>query len=96
MELENIFNKADTKEIISLLESIDISTKKILDTKQVAKYLGVKTTTIDTWCSNRTIPFYKPEGSNKRYFNKEEIDTWVTTYKIRTRKEVRSEKKLSH
>ena len=96
MELENIFNKADTKEIISLLESIDISTKKILNTKQVAKYLSLQTTTIDKYCSNREIPFYKPEGSNKRYFNKEEIDTWVTTYKIRTRKEVRSEKKLSH
>ncbi len=90
MDLENIFNKTDVKEIISLLESIDISTKKILDTKQVAKYLGVKTTTIDTWCSNRIISFYKLEGSNKRYFNKEEIDTWVTTYKVRTRKEVRS------
>ena len=90
MDLENIFNKTDAKEIISLLESINISNKKILDTKQVAKYLGVKTTTIDTWCSNRTISFYKLEGSNKRYFNKEEIDTWVTTYKVRTRKEVRS------
>ena len=90
MDLENIFNKTDVKEIISLLESIDISTKKILDTKQVAKYLGVKTTTIDTGCSNRTISFYKLEGSNKRYFKKEEIDTWVTTYRIRSRKEVKS------
>ena len=90
MDLENIFNKTDVKEIISLLESIDISTKKILNTKQVAKYLSLQTTTIDTWCSNRTISFYKLEGSNKRYFNKEEIDTWVTTYKVRTRKEVRS------
>ena len=90
MELENIFNKRDAKEIISLLESIDISTKKILNTKQVAKYLSLQTTTIDKYCSNREIPFYKLVGSNKRYFNKEEIDTWVTTYKIRTRKEVRS------
>ena len=90
MELENIFNKTDAKVIISLLESIDISTKVILNTKQVAKYLDVKTSTIDTWCSNRTITFYKLEGSNKRYFKRQEIDTWVTTYRIRSRKEVKS------
>jgi excisionase family DNA binding protein len=96
VELENIFNKADAKEIISLLESIDISTKVILNTKQVAKYLSLQTTTIDKYCSNNEIPFYKPEGSNKRYFLKKEIDTWVTTFKIRTRKEVKSTKKLSH
>ena len=90
MELEKIFTETDAKEIISLLESIDISTKTILDTKQVAKYLSLQTTTIDKYCSNREIPFYKLGGSNKRYFNKQEIDTWVTTYKIRSRKEVKS------
>ena len=90
MDLENIFNERDAKEIISLLESIDISTKKILNTKQVAKYLSLQTTTIDKYCSNREIPYYKLKGSNKRCFKKDEIDTWATTYKIRTRKEVKS------
>lgn len=90
MDLENIFNKTDAKEIISLLEGISISNKTVLTTKEIAKYLDVKTSTIDTWCSNRTITFYKLEGSNKRYFKRQEIDTWVTTYKIRSRKEVMS------
>ena len=90
MDLENIFNKTDAKEIISLLEGISISNKTVLTTKEIAKYLDVKTSTIDTWCSNRTITFYKLEGSNKRYFKRQEIDTWVTTYKIRSRKEVKS------
>ena len=90
MDLENIFNKTDAKEIISLLEGISISNKTVLTTKEIAKYLDVKTSTIDTWCSNRTITFYKLEGSNKRYFKRQEIDTWVTTYRIRSRKEVKS------
>lgn len=90
MELEKIFTQTDAKEIKSLLEVISISNKTVLTTKEIAKYLDVKTTTIDTWCSNRTITFYKLEGSNKRYFKRQEIDTWVTTYKIRSRKEVKS------
>ena len=90
MELEKIFSETDAKEIKSLLESISISNKKVLTTKEIAKYLDVKTTTIDAWCSNRTISYYKLEGSNKRYFNKQEIDKWVTNYKIRSRKEVKS------
>jgi excisionase family DNA binding protein len=90
VELEKIFTQTDAKEIKSLLEVISISNKTVLTTKEIAKYLDVKTTTIDTWCSNRTITFYKLEGSNKRYFKRQEIDTWVTTYKIRSRKEVKS------
>ena len=90
MELEKIFTETDAKEIKSLLEVISISNKTVLTTKEIAKYLDVKTSTIDTWCSNRTITFYKLEGSNKRYFKRQEIDTWVTTYKIRSRKEVKS------
>ena len=90
MELEKIFTETDAKEIRSLLEGISISNKTVLTTKEIAKYLDVKTSTIDTWCSNRTITFYKLEGSNKRYFKRQEIDTWVTTYKIRSRKEVKS------
>ena len=90
MELEKIFTETDAKEIKSLLEAISISNKTVLTTKEIAKYLDVKTSTIDTWCSNRTITFYKLEGSNKRYFKKQEIDAWVTTYKIRSRKEVKS------
>ncbi|MDG1722676.1 MAG: helix-turn-helix domain-containing protein [Flavobacteriaceae bacterium] len=90
MELEKIFTQTDAKEIKSLLEVISISNKTVLTTKEIAKYLDVKTSTIDTWCSNRTITFYKLEGSNKRYFKRQEIDTWVTTYKIRSRKEVKS------
>jgi excisionase family DNA binding protein len=90
VELEKIFTETDAKEIKSLLEGISISNKTVLTTKEIAKYLDVKTSTIDTWCSNRTLTFYKLEGSNKRYFNKQEIDTWVTTYSIRSRKEVKS------
>lgn len=90
MELEKIFTETDAKEIKSLLEGISISNKTVLTTKEIAKYLDVKITTINTWCSNRTISYYKLEGSNKRYFKKQEIDTWVTTYKIRSRKEVKS------
>ena len=90
MELEKIFTQTNAKEIKSLLEVISISNKTVLTTKEIAKYLDVKTSTIDTWCSNRTITFYKLEGSNKRYFKRQEIDTWVTTYKIRSRKEVKS------
>ena len=90
MELEKIFTETDAKEIKSLLEGISISNKTVLTTKEIAKYLDVKTSTIDTWCSNRTITFYKLEGSNKRYFKRQEIDTWVTTYSIRSRKEVKS------
>ena len=90
MDLEKIFTQTDAKEIISLLESIDISNKTVLTTKEIAKYLDVKTSTIDTWCSNRTISYYKLEGSNKRYFKRQEIDIWITTYKIRSRKEVKS------
>ena len=90
MDLEKIFTETDAKEIRSLLEGISISNKTVLTTKEIAKYLDVKTSTIDTWCSNRTITFYKLEGSNKRYFKRQEIETWVTTYKIRSRKEVMS------
>ena len=90
MDLEKRFTETDAKEIKSLLEGISISNKTVLTTKEIAKYLDVKTSTIDTWCSNRTITFYKLEGSNKRYFKRQEIETWVTTYKIRSRKEVKS------
>lgn len=54
-----------------------MTTKKLLDTKQAAEYLGVTTGTLAVWRTNKTylLPYLKVGGLIR--YKQEEIDKWL-------------------
>ena len=57
-----------------------------MDLKTVAKYLRIPTSSIYKYTSTREIPHIK--FGKKLYFRKSEIDEWLSTKKITTKKEI--------
>ena len=57
--------------------------KTILNIKSLSTYLGVSTSTIYKWTSNKEIPHFKPTGK-RIFFNKEEIDQWILSSRVTT------------
>ena len=78
------------KEIKDLL----ISNKKVLNLKEVAKYIGYSESHLYKLTSTNRIPHSKPNGKGL-FFDKDEIDTWLLTNRIETREEVNKKIKKS-
>ena len=54
--------------------------REILNKKQLAEYLNVSVYTIDTWVSQRRIPFYKI--GRRVLFRKHKILEWIENFKV--------------
>lgn len=61
--------------------------KKVLNLNEVAEYIGYSKSHIYKLTSTNQIPHYKPNGKGL-FFNKEEIDSWLLSYKIVSRNEI--------
>lgn len=53
---------------------------EFLSTKEACEFLKVSKVTLDRWCAEGIIPFYRPSG--KRLFNVDELKSWVEKYKV--------------
>jgi len=81
------FLKSAIKELIGE----DLSKSKsvlsdILNLREAAGFLKLKITTIYEKTSRRLIPHFKK--GNKLYFNKTELEEWITAGKVNTRQEI--------
>ncbi len=64
-------------------------TRDILDVKQASDFLRLKLTTLYEKTSQKIIPHFKK--GNKLYFNRNELQKWVTDGKVKTTDELQSE-----
>ena len=48
---------------------------KFIKTKEAAAMIGVSKPTIDRFCAEGSIPFYKPAG--QRLFDVAELEKWI-------------------
>lgn len=65
-------------------ENIIGTTKEVLTSDEVARYLGVSKSCIYKWTMNRQIPHYKSPTGKMCFFNRKEIEEWMQTYKVET------------
>ena len=70
--------------ITKLLENQNL---ELLDVKQAAEYLKLKPSYIYSLIHQKKIPYYKPLGK-RVYFNKLELNKWITESKIKSVDEV--------
>ena len=60
---------------------------ELLDVNQAAEYLKLQRSYIYSLIHQKKIPYYKPLGK-RVYFNKRELNEWITKSKIKSVEEV--------
>lgn len=61
--------------------------KQWLSVQEIANYLGVKTSTIYAYVSERRIPFHKIPKSQLVRFKLSEIEAWMESGRVETAEE---------
>ncbi|MBA2610812.1 MAG: helix-turn-helix domain-containing protein [Bacteroidetes bacterium] len=81
------FLKSAIKEIIGDdLAKLKSSLPDILNIKEAAAFLKLKITTLYEKTSQKIIPHFKK--GNKLYFNRNELEEWIKTGKVKTKQEI--------
>lgn len=62
--------------------------RKLLTSKEAAKYLGISLSFLRKMMMNRIIPMYKPNGK-LCYFDPEDLDAYLTSVRISSQDEIR-------
>ncbi len=65
--------------------------KDVMNTAEIAQYLGVTPGHIRTMVSDGKIPCYKSGNSNRNYFRRTEIDDWKAADRRKTNRELQIE-----
>lgn len=84
--LEDITRRLDNIEASGCARTAQ-AVKEVMNTEEVAAYLGLSVQRIRTLTSQKRIPYYKPEGRNRNYYRREEIDGWNAGNRIKTQSE---------
>lgn len=62
--------------------------KGIMNTAEVARYLGVSVTYVRHLVCKDLIPHYKNQNGTRNFFNREEIDRWRASQRVKTKHEL--------
>lgn len=62
--------------------------RKLLTSKEAAKYLGISLSFLRKMMMNRIIPMYKPNGK-LCYFDPADLDAYLTSVRIASQDEIR-------
>ncbi len=63
------------------------STKEVLTSEEVAKYMGISRSYLYKLTMRQQIPHYKPMGK-MCYFNRREIEAWLQSNRVATSDEI--------
>lgn len=80
----------EISEIKALLSQQYLSSKKVLSLREAAIYMDISEDALYKLTGNRLIPHSKP-GGKKVYFDKDEIDKWLLSNKVKTIIEIQEE-----
>ncbi|MEJ8756818.1 helix-turn-helix domain-containing protein [Pontibacter sp. H259] len=75
--------------IEELLKQQYLAEKKVLSLKEAAIYMDASESLLYSLTSNRLIPHSKPV--NRIYFDRDELDKWMLSKKVKTIKEIEEE-----
>ena len=75
------------EELAEIKQLINHQNLELLDLTQAAEYLKLKPSYIYSLTHQKKIPYYKPNGK-RIYFNKVELNKWITESKIKSVGEV--------
>lgn len=62
--------------------------RKLLTSKEAAKYLGISLSFLRKMMMNRIIPMYKPNGK-LCYFDPADLDAYLTSVRISSKDEIK-------
>ena len=65
--------------------------EEYMTVKEAAEFLDLSVSTVYILVHKRQIPFYKPEGSNRVYFSKEEMTKYIKSGRQKTVGELSNE-----
>lgn len=77
--------------LAEILGKSSSSYKDVMNTNEIAEYLGVTPGHIRKLVSNGEIPCYKSANSNRNYFKRSEIDDWRASNRRKTNLELQVE-----
>lgn len=66
------------------------STKEVLTSEEVARYMGVSRSYLYKLTMRREIPHYKPMGKIC-YFNRQEVEQWLQSNRVATDTELNNQ-----
>ena len=78
------------EQLTRIERKIDSEATQILPFAKAAEYLGLSRSTLYGMTSRGEITFFKPNGK-KIFFNKSDLDTYLTRNRVRPREEIRAE-----
>ena len=65
--------------------------KDVMNTQEVAKYLGITPGRVRHLVCSGDIPVHKNQAMTRNFFLKQEIDAWRANYRVKTNAEIRRE-----
>jgi len=75
LELQKLIDEAVAKSLHQYFRNVKYPTDQYFDVPSTAVFLGIATSTLHNYCSNRTIPHIKRGG--KLYFRKSDVEQWL-------------------
>lgn len=82
-------NSDELKERLERIESAVTATKPVMTLAELCRYTGYTEQYVYQMTSHREIPHYK--RGKMLFFNRAEIDSWLMSYRVKTRKEIEQE-----
>lgn len=70
-----------------------IQTKRILTFSEAVEYTGFTTSYLHKLMSQRTVPYYKPNGKSC-FFDRAELEAWLLTHRVSTNAELDSKARM--
>ena len=90
LTLEDVMHRLECIE--ALLQSFLRTTRDIMNSEEVAAWLGISRSTLYKLTMNHAIPFYKLPASNLNVYDRKEVEAWLRTQKgvpYKTEEEIR-------
>lgn len=79
---------AENKNLADIITANIINTtKEVLTSAEVAKYMGISMSALYKLTMRGEIPHYKPTGK-MCYFNRQEVENWLQTNRVATSGEI--------
>ncbi len=95
MKKVSILEIIEVKEVITEIRDLLLLQKEIFNVSEVSSYTGFEKSYIYKLTCTRRIPHFKSPGGKNVFFKKDEINDWLTTIRVKTVDEIKSEVEMA-
>ena len=68
-----------------------LDVKPVLTVAEASLYTGLSKSTLYKLATKKDIPYYKSQGGKITFFDKEELNKWMTQCRVKTNREIETE-----